>query len=410
MYINIGELIHLVRKRHHDKLYVSQPFGSAIRYRRKELNMTLEEASEDICCVSYLSKVENNMIQASEDFVQKFRERFNLVEKTDDDLKIYEQHLNIVTNACLKGNSISKEMFIGYQDLTNYQSVILNLACYVLNKQYDDAKSTYKQLVTLIFSMPQESFMVSMLLVNCILYHYMHYLDGMHILRLIEKQEPYSKTIKLIIQKMKLKHALKLGNSFLVYDLYYDYTNELIKKQLFSQVQDMHTKRYLFQSRFRLGEDMSKELNKVSEMDEKDKELILSRSFYFNGQPEKSLALSLKHYHLSNDWLIHHLLVLDKLKLKDKIISTIEEVRLYTTPSFEIIKRHLVYKYTKNQEEVTTYIRREILTKSFVTDDKEILSYLMKDCEQLLTKYQYYKDAVLVYRMITNKIEKLNYA
>ena len=58
--INMIELMHLIKKRQVDKPYMIQPFGSAIKYKRKELGLTLEEASEDICSISYLSKVENN--------------------------------------------------------------------------------------------------------------------------------------------------------------------------------------------------------------------------------------------------------------------------------------------------------------------------------------------------------------
>ena len=58
--MNIIVFRRLVRSRKECKLYETKPIGSAIKFKRKAMNMTLEEGSEGICSVSYLSKIENN--------------------------------------------------------------------------------------------------------------------------------------------------------------------------------------------------------------------------------------------------------------------------------------------------------------------------------------------------------------
>ena len=60
--MNIIVFRRLVRSRKECKLYETKPIGSAIKFKRKAMNMTLEEGSEGICSVSYLSKIENEAI------------------------------------------------------------------------------------------------------------------------------------------------------------------------------------------------------------------------------------------------------------------------------------------------------------------------------------------------------------
>ncbi len=410
MYIITNELIQLIKKRQADKLYISQPFGSAIRYKRKELNMTLEEACEDISCISYLSKVENNMIQASDEYVEKFKKRLNLKDAYDYDLESYRIHLDRIIDASLKDEEIDNEMVQYYEDRMDYQSILVSYAYHVLNRKHTDVEKAYKQLVSIVSSMPHESFIISIILINHVLYEEMRYSEGMLILNLIEKQQPYSDTIKLIIRKLQLMHSLKLNHHFLIHKLYQKYASELIEKQLFNQLQKINVQKLIYESRVRTPEDMQEELSKMSEIKQSEKDYIISRCHYFRGSYDKAFNLSKNNYSASNQWLILHLLNLDKLKYKDNIITIMNEIEVAIDPRYELIKKHLFYKYTKDKEEIISYIKREVLNQSFITDDQEILTYFMKDCEKLLSNSQYYKDAVLMYRVFTRKINKFIYA
>jgi HTH-type transcriptional regulator, quorum sensing regulator NprR len=56
MEFNVRQFKKYAARRKEDLIYEAKPIGSAIKMRRKELKMTLEEGSEGICSVSYLSK------------------------------------------------------------------------------------------------------------------------------------------------------------------------------------------------------------------------------------------------------------------------------------------------------------------------------------------------------------------
>ena len=62
MKFNVFTMKHFIKQRKHFMESKYQSFGAAIKRKRIERNMTLEESAEDICSISYLSKIENNLL------------------------------------------------------------------------------------------------------------------------------------------------------------------------------------------------------------------------------------------------------------------------------------------------------------------------------------------------------------
>jgi hypothetical protein len=105
-----------------------------------------------------------------------------------------------------------------------------------------------------------------------------------------------------------------------------------------------------------------------------------------------------------------YLLSLEHLKETSKIIQILEQYPKANHPRLDIIIKHLKHKYKSTQEEQMNYIKRDILTLQGMTEDHEILNFLLKDCEQMLIKHQYYKDAVSLYRIFMKKLNNLSFA
>lgn len=406
MIINMIELMHLIKKRQSDKIYIGQPFGSAIKYKRKELGLTLEEASENICSISYLSKVENNNISASEEFVEKFKDRFELVDAFDYDLKSYRKHLDQVINGLIHDSEID-ELFVTYYDSrVDYQSIIITFAYYVLKKDFKIASKLYPQMLSMISSMPQESFIISMLLTNHIFYYYMNYKDGMRITELLEDQKPYSNHIELLINKWKLMYAFKLRNHHLVCKIYKKYENDLIEKHLFDQLRNINFQKLVYDAKCCQPESMKENISLISNMEAHEKAYILSMCHYHKGNYDKALKLANKYHQISHDWSVLYLLILDKMEETHTIKTTLKQKFDANGPLFSLVLKHLSFKYLKDQHEIVNYIKNDILTRKIYTDDYDILSYLMKDCEKILSGFQYYKDAVNIYRFFNRQLNQ----
>ncbi len=406
MIINMIELMHLIKKRQADKPYIAQPFGSAIKYKRKELGLTLEEASEDICSISYLSKVENNAINPSEEYVEKFKDRFKLNDAFDYDLDTYKIHLNLIANAAINDLVIDRSYVEYYENRRDYQSVIITFAYHVLRQDYRKGMDLYHQLVSMISSMPQETFIMSMILTNYLFYYQMNYTDGLRVTSLIEKQEPLSENMTLLIQKWKLKYAFKLKHHHLIYKTYHKYEASLLEKHLFKQLKQLNFEKLVYEAKSFLPNEMKVKVENINSMDAQEKAFIISTCYYHHGDYKKALDISDKFQLLSNDWKVLHLLILDKMKKSDAIIKMIKNNVNTIDPLLALLVKHVSYKYLKEQNEILDYIKGDILSSKMFTDDHDILTYLMKDCEKILSSFQYYKDAVQTYRFFNRQLSQ----
>jgi HTH-type transcriptional regulator, quorum sensing regulator NprR len=407
MYINFLELMNHIRKRQVDKAYVGMPFGSAIRYKRKELNMTLEEVCEGICSLSYLSKVENNLICASEEYIEKLKKRLNLNDAYDYDLDTFKIHIDHIIHMCLKNQELDEKYVLYYENREDYQSIIVQFAYYVLKKDYVKAEGPYRDLLDFISSVPNDAFMVSIILINRILFQEMRYIEGMELLELSESHGSQSKIISLLVKKWKLNYSFKIKNHLRISKLYQPLQNELAECHLFDQVKINCFNKLIYESKYKSLKEMEEELNQMILISKKDKDYIVARCHYYSNEYHKVLDLSKLYLNSSSDWLILHLLTLDKLKESKAIIKIMSDNENQKDPLYLILSNHLKIKYKGKQEDIITYIKRDVLSQKPLTDDYEMLEYLMKDCDALLTKFQYYKDAVSVYRLFTSRFSKM---
>ena len=76
--MNVDLLRHIIRKRKFTIIMSDESFGTAVKSKRFELQMTLAQAAKNICSISYLSKVENNLIIPSEEKKLLLQERLRL--------------------------------------------------------------------------------------------------------------------------------------------------------------------------------------------------------------------------------------------------------------------------------------------------------------------------------------------
>jgi len=410
MYINMMELTHLIKKRQENNKYVGMPFGSAIKYKREEMNMTLEEACADICSLSYLSKLENNVIKPSVHFVEKFKRRFNIKEDYVYDADGFKMVLEKIIQAILLDQKLSSNILDDFDQREDYESVLVNFAHYVLRDEETQIEYFYKKIVSAILSMPEEVFMTAMILVDKLLYKEMRYSEGVSLLNRLEKFEPKHEKIKLLILKGVTRHAFKMNNFILISKSYELFRHKLIQKQLFSQLKKISFEKLEHESKYRLCQDIVDEINQIDAFDEKDKKYLYAKCYFHKGQYHKSHEIAHQYKDESIDWMMLYLLSLEHLKETSKIIEILEQYPIANHPRLDIIIKHLKHKYKSTQEEQMNYIKRDILTLQGMTEDHEILNFLLKDCEQLLIKHQYYKDAVSLYRIFMKKLNNLSFA
>ena len=72
--------------------------GVIIKRRRHALNMTLEDTSKGICCISYLSKIENGTINPKKYVLNEVLERLKIKE---ENLRSKAEYISLIIE-CLK--------------------------------------------------------------------------------------------------------------------------------------------------------------------------------------------------------------------------------------------------------------------------------------------------------------------
>lgn len=73
--------------------------GVMIKRRRKDLNMTLEDATKGICCVSYLSKLEHGTIEPKRYVLNEVLDRLDMKEQN---LRTKNEYLTLITNCMIE--------------------------------------------------------------------------------------------------------------------------------------------------------------------------------------------------------------------------------------------------------------------------------------------------------------------
>lgn len=76
--MNIELLKHIIKKRKFLINISDESFGTAVKSKRSDLQLTLAQAAKNICSISYLSKVENNLIIPSDEKRLLLQERLML--------------------------------------------------------------------------------------------------------------------------------------------------------------------------------------------------------------------------------------------------------------------------------------------------------------------------------------------
>ena len=108
--------------------------GYLIKKARKENGFTLADASDNICCVSYLSKIENGNINVAPKILEEIKYRLNVSEKyfkTDDEYK--NIILDLIKGMCLSDEKKVNHCFslVDNKDEVFYADIIPHLFVYM---------------------------------------------------------------------------------------------------------------------------------------------------------------------------------------------------------------------------------------------------------------------------------------
>lgn len=373
MEFNVFTMKHFIKQRKHLMESKYQSFGAAIKRKRIERNMTLEESAEDICSISYLSKIENNLLEPSPKYFHLLKERFDL----NEELTVIDTFNNHV-QTCLK-----YLIFRDEKELTLIQSF----------KTYPDHMGLWNELFHHVFISEIKDFEMQSLftffdLYDDLAFFIVLYAYAINAIKLGYYQEAYDMvvpTIQTLIHN-DLQHVL-------LHELFVEIGVHTHKDYLL-----MHHSEKVYELSLTIGiyDKIKKVKNYVDrrqhmtsiDFDQKSLDVISSQyvSYYFQSYRFKPLE-----------------------KTKD-IISVIlaylkKDDAFQALQSSFFNQNHIVIQYFKilaldDLSMTEEFFKTYVLKQSLMKYDYLTMHFLHQEAYQFFNKLNYYKDAARTYKQL----------
>ena len=398
MNINLMHIKKQVKNRKVQKIYESKPIGSAIKFKRKEMNMTLEEGADGICSISYLSKLENNLIDPGERFIASLIERFDLEEIYNQDYAQYLSHTKEINEHLFNGTVPTEDMPAYYGKRKDYQALLVKMGYYLLIHEYEEASKSIPDLRAYIPNLQQDEFALFIILSAQMLYNGHRYSDAYEVLLLAPKFDDLNQKTVLMMLKWRLFCAFKMNKISEVLNHYPTYVNMTVDIENYHLLQEMRNRYVQFEAVYKNPEDIQKMLEKMNTLTKEEKDYTLARSLFHHQEYDTVIIYAKSYYRNKSDWLILYLMSLDYEKKHEEIIYVLDHSDELSDvcKTAKVLLSHLRHKYQSEKSQLLNYLRREILGIRHLSDEYQVLDYLMMDAQNLFSKHQHYKEAVQV--------------
>ncbi len=409
MSIDVAYIKRQLVVREQQKLYEPKPFGSAVRYRRNELNMTLEEGAEGICSVSYLSKVENNLIKVSDKFSDALVKRFKLENDPDEGIKRFKKDFDRVWTHLINKSVIDTKMMSFYEARIDHLAHLMVMAGNMMQEDFTAAFERSIDVSRFLTHYKDEEVALFLYLMNWMMQRSERYGDAYTVLTLVPEKAFQDDRIGLLFMKARLENAYRMHLVQEVTRTYQMCVNQAIDMREYNLLYDIEYAHVAFLSGIEHPNVINKMVSKMHYLTPGQKSFIQASIAYTDQRYEAVIKLSADHRLENEDWLRLTLITLDIQNDRDsalKLISKIDAQMLKRPSSYALIN-HIRYKHDDDRERILPYMKREVIANMHVGDDYQYLNYIMNDATRIFSKHQHYKDAVQVNQIYQPRIAGL---
>lgn len=385
----------LYLKRKSFDLREDQTIGSALRYARTVLGLTLEEAAEGICSVSYLSKLETNQIKGSKKLLDQLTSRFHVKQASFEDRDLFDQCLNHIVEYLLLNEPFNDRLVEPFLEHTDYQGLICKLLLAYVNQDDGQFSDIFFEMDFMIPALKDLEFSLVTSIVANVLYRHGKYQQAFEIMTFIPQSFELPYGISIIKRHIMLSCALKLNRTIELINHYHDYLNELARMHFMELYKDMRFKYLEYEAYHHTTDRATRKYASERDLGDFDKTYLSIKTLYHNGQYRQVLLQIGQDYRNHQGIFVIYLMTLDHLNERTKIeelLRSFERHQIQCIYSKSLI-RHLEIKLYGTKEEILKYLRNDIMHLKKFPEDIMLVEYLMLDCQKLFESYQYYKEA-----------------
>lgn len=379
-------------------------FGSILKHQRKELKMTLEESAEGICSISYLSKVENNLIRPSDKYIDLFEERYK-VNLKNSKIDVYDSIAEQIIDSFYYQTELNLDN--KYFSGVNYRSKLYNLGYLVSKNNYIEAKNMYIEFSPYIKNLSTKEVPLCLFFISKILSYEGRYKDAFNLLM---NFSPKSTNLKVnsIIKKEKLYLSLTVKNHPYISLNYNKIINELIENESYDLVHDLKFRyiNYLIPKINHIV--LANTLKKTVNLNKLQKDYLLARHDYINMAYEKAYKRILGYEKYNVDYYMLALFIFNKANKREEIQELLKSpVEHLNVDQMNIIE-FLNYKHFDQEQKLLEHLKSKVLKYSDLPEKRDDLIFWYEEGLSVFKIYGYYKDATTLSQLIFNKTKDLS--
>lgn len=406
--MNLSDLESFILKRKRINNDRCGLIGPEIKKRRKQLSKTQDEISEGICCVSYLSKVENNLITPNSSYISDIMERMDIHNTTIFTTDIYEKYLNALTKDLFYHETKISELI--YNKIKSYDisylGDLLRFMYYVNKENNEEAKKILDNLFILKENMEEKDLEVFIVYLAQYYDNSRMYFECGRVLQILLTFDCKNKYEQGVIALLKVKADLKLERYFSLRKHIHDYEMICLEKSAYKNIE--MAKRFYYLSLLFCNE--SKKFTEEIKTDLKYNKDTLLRAYgllLFHKELDAIELLSgVKEK--SFDYYILLMRCYDLLFDRYKIKKIIQEFKTLDLSKLGITKLHyfniIDRKYNASLTDEKIYIRDVALPYYYTERNMRMINYCISELEYLFAEDSQYKSIYL----IMQRSEKIN--
>lgn len=363
--------MHQEIKKHLDKRSKSiqtaeHAYGTAVKARRLALQYTLEEASENVCSVSYLSKVENYQIIPSLEKRLLLEEKLNLTDiqiNKDTFFDLTEDWIHYL----LQTGDVTNRL-LNYPTEDNHFGLFhKHLLSKTLKKEIDAPLHTLFEY----FNMYSEEQIFMLLYLEALdNREYFYSAKAYEVLKWIKLEEIVNKKLLFLYYSLKIKLDFDLHKVHII-EADFNIFNQLsIELNLYHETKDLHNRVIAL-----------KTIYSSTPMYEEMSDFFLTYVSYFENKPLvrqfDGKFKSLADYIYAYTFNTHPI---------ETIVSTLKD-------SFHIVYQYLRIKATHNPELMMDHIRYMVISEPLSYYDYMSVHFVLTESIAELTERHFYKEA-----------------
>jgi transcriptional regulator with XRE-family HTH domain len=379
MNLNMHKLNLVLKKRKNYLNQQYQPFGSALKQKRKEKSMTLVEACKNICSISYFSKVENNQIIPSYTKKMLLQERFHIPEQFLNE-SLFEEEIQLWIDFLLYGKREDKDKLMRIRFEENHYGWMHQ---YLYDIHIENKTSSIQSLYDYFDRYNDEALFVLLYTFARVVYQQRFYQQAYDILSVIDLNQYENDKIKFLYEEIMMKTSFYCHKTF--------YFTDSVKRV----------------------EQLGLALEKYDVIKDAKKRMIAYQAIY---QKHSNLS-EIDHEYMG------HVIYAKDLKIDDVNVLPIEEVTLmimfrqqHPKLSEKILKfnqpDHILTKWLNthlenNREKMLEFLRNMLHQEVLSKYGFEVLHFIYTQSSMYFEQSNFYKEASQLNKkgfMILNQI------